>query len=454
MVPKVRPLRALFVLLLLGPAGPLVMGDPSGDGRTDPFAKPRPVIVIVADDLGRENLSCYPKVEGLKARTPTLDSLARQGLVFERAWAMPVCSPTRATLLTGRYPFRTGVTNIVPPKRSHGGLPPAEHTVFQELKQRMPQGFPTAVIGKWHLGDGTNGDLKSPARFGVDRYVGIAGGSIEDPYAWNRYTNGTKERCTNYITSEITDRALEWVRDREGPWMLWLTQYAPHSPFVEPPPHLLDDDRIASLCVSPSELVLGLASIEAMDRELGRFFQRLPQEVREQALVLFLSDNGTSPEMVEDSLGKVRCKRTLHRAGVEVPLFVCGPGVRRGRTQAMVNTTDLYATLVEAMGGQLPHYQDSYSFWPELRSRKAASGRDFLFSERGRTDVPGGQFGWAMQVGHYKYIALTNGQRMLFDLKRDPGELNDLLQSSDAGRFSEIVADFERRYAQLQAPSS
>ena len=401
MVPSVRPLRAWFVLLLMGPAGPLVMGDPPAAGLADPFAKPRPVIVIVADDLGRETLACYPLVEGIKARTPTLDSLSRHGLVFERAWAMPVCSPTRATLLTGRYPFRTGVTNIVPPRRTHGGLPPAEHTVFQELKERMPQGFPTAVIGKWHLGDGANGDVKSPARFGVDRYVGIAGGSVEDPYVWNRYTNGTKERCTTYITTEITDRALEWVRDRHGPWMLWLTHYAPHSPYVEPPPHLLDDERIASLCDTPSDLLLGLASIEAMDRELGRFFRELPREVREQALVFVLSDNGASPEMVEDPLEKERCKRTLHRAGIEVPLVVSGPGVRRGRTHAMVNTTDLYATLVEAMGGQLPHYQDSHSFWPVLRSRKGANGRHFLFSERGRTDLPGGQFGWAMQVGRF-----------------------------------------------------
>ncbi|MEZ4760751.1 MAG: hypothetical protein R2810_13310 [Flavobacteriales bacterium] len=170
----------------------------------------------------------------------------------------------------------------------------------------------------------------------------------------------------------------------------------PHLPFVEPPPHLLlDDDRTASPCGSP-DLLLGLASIEAMDREPARFFQRLPR--REQALVVpFLSDNGTSPEMVEDSLGKVRCKRTLHRRGRSALVRVRSRSVL-GRTQAMVNTTDLYATLVEAMEGSCSHHQDSYSFWPVLRSRKSRLLGVTSFSERGRTDVPGGQFGWAMQV--------------------------------------------------------
>ncbi|MEZ4759970.1 MAG: hypothetical protein R2810_09295 [Flavobacteriales bacterium] len=120
----------------------------------------------------------------------------------------------------------------------------------------------------------------------MDRYVGIAGGSIED-YAWNRYANGTKERCTNYITSEIADRALEWVRDREGLDAVadpvraaFALRGATAAPAGRRP------DRIA-LWVAFRPAVR-LASIEAMDRELARFFQRLPQDVREQALVLFL----------------------------------------------------------------------------------------------------------------------------------------------------------------------
>ncbi|MEZ4759971.1 MAG: hypothetical protein R2810_09300 [Flavobacteriales bacterium] len=112
----------------------------------------------------------------------------------------------------------------------------------------------------------------------------------------------------------------------------------------------------------------------------------------------------------------------------------------------MVNTTDLYATLVEAMGGQLLHYQDSYNFWRCCAHEKPCGRHDFLFSERGRTDVPGGQFGWAMQVGRYKYIALTNGQRMLFDANRDPGVEHDLLSKAL------ILSPFLRDHGRLRAP--
>ncbi|MCB0781523.1 MAG: sulfatase-like hydrolase/transferase [Flavobacteriales bacterium] len=408
-------------------------------------------MLILADDLGKEQLAMYPGVAGMKARTPVLDSLAREGLVFDRTWSMPVCSPTRASLLTGRYPFRHGVTNIVPPKRTHGGLPTSEHTVFQELKARADGPFATAVMGKWHLGDAANGDMNSPARFGVERYIGIAGGSIEDPYSWNRHINGVKGLCSVYITTEITDQALAWTRGRETPWMLWLTEYAPHSPFVEPPPHLLDEHRLRSLCDDPSELLLGVAAIEAMDRELGRFFGGLSPEVRDRTLVLFLSDNGTSWEMVNDLEGKGRCKRTLYRPGIEVPMIVCGPQVRKGRTDLPVSVTDVYATLVEAMGGVLPKYQDSHSFWPVLLSRNGRNGRDQLFSERGPISVPGGQVGWAMQVGRYKYMSLASGESHLFDLRRDPLEQSDLLNGQVTEKERALVDDFERRYAQLKA---
>ncbi|MCR9139360.1 MAG: sulfatase-like hydrolase/transferase [Alphaproteobacteria bacterium] len=399
---------------------------------------PPNILLIIADDMGLDASPCYP--EGAeKPAMPTLEQLCRDGLVFDNFYATPVCSSTRASILTGRYGFRTGVGAAVG-RNSPNGLPLSETTLFQFLNRFAPQPYAHAVIGKWHLATVDNGDADHPSMAGVGYYSGVISGTIDDYYLWPRTQDGETAMVDGYITSALTDEAIAWIGDQEDrPWFLWLAHVAPHLPIHLPPERLIED---RGLDATPEDMQARardyyFASLEALDTEIGRLLNSLPQPVLDNTVILFLGDNGTPNRTVQSPYVRRRAKASLYEGGIHVPLIVAGKGVTRHdqREEALVNSTDLFATIANLAGIQPDATDrwpdDSVSFAPLLRSDPSAQ-RSFAYSElfgsRGRRGQQAE--GVALRDDRWKYLETAGEGEQLFDLANDPYEQDDLLGSN------------------------
>ena len=382
---------------------------------------------------------------------PVLEKMCREGIVFDNFYANPLCSPTRATMMTGRYSFRTGVGTVV---RRGGapGLKLSEQTIFQFLDRRTSKRYAHAVIGKWHLADAGNGAARHPNKAGAGYYAGVLRGAVRDHYNWPRTKDGATARVAKYITTALTDEAGQWINRQRKPWFMWLAHVAPHLPLHLPPKNLHGRFELngAAADIRARALDYYFAALEALDSEIGRLLAQMPKAIRDNTLVLFLGDNGTPPR-VSQSYRRSRTKGSVFEGGVHVPLVAWGRGVvRRGaREKALINTTDIFATVAELAGVDLAQAKppvDSISFAP-LLSRAEKTGREFAYAEHfGPANQPAavlrGQlgprrrirlsdlYGWTIRDARWKYVQLQRGRAMLFDLLRDPLERTDLLTSS------------------------
>lgn len=182
--------------------------------------------------MGLDASACY-QVGQNQAKMPNVEALCAAGMVFENTYAAPVCSPTRATILTGKYGFRTDVGAAMRPK-SRAGLSGEEVSLFDVLK---PAGYASAVIGKWHVA-GLGDTLDHPSTLGVENYYGIFEGGLPDYFNWTAVENGKEIEVTTYSTTDFTNRAVYWISEQENPWFLWLAYNAPRVPFHLPPADL------------------------------------------------------------------------------------------------------------------------------------------------------------------------------------------------------------------------
>ncbi len=421
------------------------------------------ILLIIADDMGLDASPCYP--EGIeKPAMPTLERLCREGVVFDNFYATPVCSSTRATILTGRYGFRTGVGAAVG-RNSSNGLPLSETTLFQFLDRYAPQ-YAHAVIGKWHLATADNGDVDHPRLAGAGTYVGIVSGNVDDYDYWPRTRDGETAMVEGYVTSVLTDEAIAWI-DAQGerPWFLWLAHIAPHLPLHLPPGGLISDRGLDgspdSMRQRPRDYYF--ASLEALDTELGRLLQSIPQPVLDNTVIIFIGDNGTPNRTVQPPYERRRAKGSLYEGGIHAPLIVAGKGVTRHgvREQALVNSTDLFATIANIAGIQtrdaVSWPEDSVSFAP-LLAGSAGPHRQYAYSELFGSPG-GGNSGRARQLeghtirdGRWKYMNTVGGGEELFDLAADPYEQNDLLASGElpveaAGALTDLRNEIARLLA-------
>lgn len=410
---------------------------------------PPNILLIIADDMGLDASPCYP--EGAeKPAMPTLEELCWDGVVFDNFYATPVCSSTRATILTGRYGFRTGVGAAVG-RNSPNGLPLSETTLFQFLDRFAPQPYAHAVIGKWHLATADNGGVDHPSMAGVGFYSGVISGTIDDYYRWPRTHNGETTTEDGYITSALTDEAIAWISKQEDrPWFLWLAHVAPHLPIHLPPEELIVDRDLDG---TPEDIQARardyyFASLEALDTEISRLLKSLPEPVRDNTVVLFLGDNGTPNRTVQSPYVRRRAKASLYEGGIHVPLIVAGRGVTRHdqREEALVNSTDLFATIANLAGIQpdaTDHWpDDSVSFAP-LLSTDPSTQRSYAYSELFGSGGRRGQQaeGVAIRDDRWKYLETAGEGEKLFDLANDPYEQNDLLGSNQLAAETGVALD-------------
>jgi arylsulfatase B len=405
-----------------------------GDGGSDDSTNPDPpatqtpnILFVIADDFGLDASLCHTTIGALKPNMPHLLALCERGLVFDRAWAHPTCTPTRASLLTGQYGIHTNVMQV------DDELQPTP-----TILQRVAEGdgpYATAVIGKWHVG-GADPDPNHPSLFGAQYYAGFLAGALTDYFDWTITIDGTSSPQTTYATTVFTDQAIAWVGAQQQPWFLWLAYNAPHAPFHTPPEALYTQAGLKDGTATDSRTKY-FAAAEALDHELGRLLASIPQDVLDQTTIVFMGDNGTPQPAVQSPFSATKAKDSLYEGGIRVPLVAAGAGVTRmgQREQALINSTDLFATFAALAQRTEDVPADSVSFAPAL-SASGFAGRTHAYIDF-RQD---GEVTTAIRDAQYKLIELQGGVRELYDLAADPFETTDLLASGSTAELDAIVS--------------
>jgi len=406
------------------------------------------VLLVIADDMGLNASPCHTQGSDM-VKMPTLAGLCAQGMVFENAYAAPTCSPSRATMMTGRYGARTEIGGVLT-RDNPGALDDDEETLFDLMNA---QGYANALIGKWHLT--SNGrDYTHPGRLGVSHYFGLFSGGVQDYRDWTAIEDGTPVAMTTYTTTALTDRAVDWVGAQDDPWFLWLAYNAPHTPFHAPPEALHDAADLppdpASIRANPGRYYF--AALQALDTELGRLLGTLDRQERENTVVIFVGDNGTPARAIgRDARG--RLKGSLYEGGVNVPLVIAGPSVMPGRSEALANTTDLFATILDLASGR-SDAEDSISLTPILTGK--TGDRTHAYVEQFSQAEPrgAGRLGWAIRDARYKLLQLDGRDPLLFDLQSDPAEETNLLDGRLPGmqRIADELASAKNDLLRVRTP--
>ena len=392
------------------------------------------VLIVLADDVGVDQLGCYAEGSDLPA-TPTIDALASQGVLFRNAWSTPMCSPARASILTGRYGFRTGIGNNVD---TATGLPLSEWTL-PEVLDHSSFGYAHALIGKWHLGSNAAfGGLDAPNVAGWSHFAGALGNlDLGQSYdRWLEVVDGAEAWRTDYPTTVTVDRAFAWLATAPQPWLCVVSFNAPHAPFHAPPPalagpHLPDGE--ARAMARPYYR----AMLEALDTELGRLLAGLAPQLG-NTTVVFAGDNGSPSSVTVPPFDRLKAKLTPYEGGVNVPLIVTGPQVSQpGREVAhLVHLVDLFATVARIAAVDLPSrfpalVHDSVDLLPYLRIPGQGAVREHVYSEAFRPlgSGPYSEHVRTVRDARFKLVRRIVPTEVdeLYDLSLDPFEQHDLL---------------------------
>ena len=391
------------------------------------------ILLIIADDLGVDASNGYHE-GNLMPTTPTLDSLRSVGITFENVFSAPVCSPSRAAIMSGKFGTKTGVTGVP----GHLDL---EHTsIFTELENQTDNTYSDAVIGKWHLSSPS--DPLHPDNHNVDYFMGVLSGAVPDYYAWNKTENGQTATENTYVTTSFTNAAIDWVNAQDQPWFLWNAHVAPHTPIHVPPSHMYTIQNTGN------NFRKYLAMIESVDYEINRLLYSMSDEVRENTLVIYIGDNGTPGNLLRD-YPDGHGKGSLYQGGIRVPMIIAGAGVERQgeREPALIHLADLYATILEVAGAELPGgLYNSLSF-DHLFSNTPGATRDYNYSEvSGNTNS-----GFTIRGSQYKLIEFEPSVQEFYDLLTDSLETNNLMADGIlSGEQSAIKEDLEIEALQTQ----
>jgi len=404
------------------------------------------ILLIIADDIGIDYSSGYSSVLDIPS-IPNIDKLASEGILFENAWSNPLCSPTRATILTGKYGFRTGVGAPVG-GTENPGISTDEYTLPKALKELAPV-YADACIGKWHLATTSNGGKDNPNLVGFTHYSGNKDGGLDDYYLWDKFVDGSKEVVSNYATTENINDAINWIEDQDSAWFLWLAFNAVHSPFHKPPDTLHSYGYLSEYTSGEDPVPYYKAMVEAMDSEIGRLLQYLHGSGQYSSTnIIYVGDNGTSKGVIQSPYNKNQSKGTLYEGGVHVPLIISGPTVvsPSRKSGALVSTVDIFNTVLSMAGidteNQLHEQTDSKSLLPVLNN-ETDTHRSYLYSEL---------FGAAQNNGitvrnaEYHLIIFEDGGERFYNINADKYENSNLLEN-DLTTVEEINYNILKQYA-------
>ncbi len=378
------------------------------------------IVFMVADDLGWNDVGYH----GSEIETPHIDALVKEGVELDRYYVFPLCSPTRAALLTGRSPIRLGIDSPVGP---NGGLPLDEHLLPETLREA---GYQTHLAGKWHLG--IERVASHPHRRGFDSAYGHLGAAV-DYYThiwlggldWHRDGEAVREAgyATDLITSEAVTRILG--RDKSKPMFLYVAFNAPHTPLQAPSEYV---DRYPGIANRSRRLFA--AMVTSMDDGVGRILSALESEgIVDETLVVWVSDNGGNPRAGANNEPLRGGKGGTFEGGIRVPGTVRWPAVLPSGTVFAQQFTahDWFQTLTSAAGVQPQNVKlfDGVDMWPALK--------DGIAADRGET-VIGIDGNYAIFREGWKLVESTprgadEASLHLFRIEDDPFEEHDLINT-------------------------
>ena len=464
---KISGLRAFLVLT----AAALCSCGAAGDTERDaaPPGKPN-IVFILVDDLGWKDLGCTGST---LYETPHIDALASEGMRFTRAYAAaPVCSPTRASIMTGRYPARVKVTEVLRPRGDYG-LSPEEWTLAEMLKG---EGYATGAIGKWHLG-GT--PRFWPEKQGFDVNIAGTGYGMPRSFFWPRWKGNPPIEGNapgENLTERLSDEAVRFIEAHGGrPFFLYLAFYAVHIPIEG------KADKTAryreKLKKRPPRKgehfnPTYAAMIETVDDGVGRVRETLKRlKIDGKTIVIFFSDNGGlhirdgGREIYGPATSNLPLragKGTLYEGGIREPCIVKWPGVTPPGSvcDTPIISVDFFPTIATLVGldaSKLPTKGplDGLDLSGLLKDPDAGLEREALYWYYPHYDLRGARPGGVIRAGDWKLIErYDNGQIELFNLEEDPGEKTDLAgkMPDQAARLKRMLAAW-RREMNVTAPS-
>jgi arylsulfatase A-like enzyme len=402
---------------------------------------PRPnIILIMADDLGKEWLSCYG---GEEMQTPNLDQLASDGIRFENAYSMPVCTPTRTTLLTGQYPFRHGWVNHWDVPRWGKGchFDPNENYSFARVLRDA--GYATAIAGKWQINDFR---LQPTVlrRHGFDDWCVWTGYEDGNPPSDKRYwdpylhtRDGSSTHQGKFGADVFRDFALDFIyRFRDRPHFVYLPMCLPHSPMVTTPDHLDADGKTQKYQAMVEYVDSFVGDLRGGINELG---------LERETIIVFTTDNGSTRGIKARRDGRLvqGGKNQLSQSGCNVPFLVYAPGfpVHDKVSHELIDFTDLFPTLTDLAGSKKPPQLklDGQSFAGVIRGEAEFVGREWLMAMGGSpAEFREGRVHSAVAFANrvvrnrdYKLWIEDGAATRLFHLPSDPDEQKNLIQSTD-----------------------
>ena len=399
------------------------------------------ILLIMTDDQGYGDLGCHGNE---KIDTPVLDRLASQSVRFDRFFVSPYCTPTRAALMTGRYPLRTGAAAVT---RGLETVRPEEVTIAEVLRDA---GYATGCFGKWHIGEHYP---SHPNGQGFDEYFGMPQGHWDNYFDPKLDHNGQHVETHGFITDVITDYALRFIEQhRDRPFFCYVPYNAPHTPLQVPDRYF--DKYAARGLDSRTAAIYGL--VENADENIGRLLAKLDElGLNERTIVFFLSDNGAEgPEGSRYNAGMRGMKGTVHEGGMRVPLFARWPGrFEPGRViHPIAAHVDLLPTIAELCGVTNPKTLplDGVSLAPLLTGQtddrpdrmlfaRTAGWRSVLsFTEPVVQDL----HTLGKTVRTQRWRAVSEGQHwQLYDMQNDPGETRNV-----ASEYPDTVTDLATAY--------
>lgn len=416
-------------------------------------SRPPNIIYIMADDLGWKDVGFH----GSDIETPVLDQLAKSGAQFDQFYAQPMCTPSRAAFLTGRYPMRYGLQTGVIPSAGSYGLATDEYLLPQLLHDA---GYETALVGKWHLG---HGDTRFwPRQRGFDHFYGALVGEIDH---FKHASHGVKDWYRNnkpldekgYDNTLFGNEAARLIKASDGskPLFLYLAFTAPHSPFQAPEEYV---KRYAH--IPGQQRRLYAAMVTAMDDAVGHVLKALEEKgMRDDTVIVFQSDNGGVRSAMFAGESKVEGdnlpadngpyrdgKGTLYEGGTRVVGFMNWPGhIKPGVVQGMSHVVDMYPTLAAIAGAKLEKNKplDGMNLWPAISEGTTTPRQEVVYN----VDPTGG----AIREGDMKLVWLAGlpGKVELFDIAKDPSETTNI-----ADQNPQLVARLKQRLVDLSKEMS
>ena len=415
---------------------------------------PRPHIVyIVADDLGWKDVGFH----GSDIRTPNIDKLAQGGARLEQFYVQPMCTPTRAALLTGRYPYRYGLQTLVIPTPSRYGLPTDEWLLPQALKQA---GYSTVMVGKWHLG---HADRKFwPPQRGFDYHYGSMIGEVDyfthsSEHVKDWFRNNQPVNEEGYVTQLWGNDAVARINahDLTTPLFLYLAFTAPHAPYQAPEAYLNQYSHIQD----PTRRAYA-AMVTCMDDEIGKVVAALTEKnMRENTLIVFMSDNGgnrnakfsgdvdVSKLNLPADNGPYRGgKGDVYEGGTRAAALANWPGrIKPGEVKEVMHVVDMFPTLAGLAGASPDPGKplDGVNVWSTISENRPSPRQEVVYNIE--------PFRGSVRVGDWKLIWRTPlpSALELFNIAEDPYEKANL-----ADKNPQIVASLQKRIEELARESA